>query len=81
MSPVQLNHINNDIQKKDGWKYLNALRTAWGIIKKAYDENYETSDEAYLLLKRIVRLCEKLIKAHEQRREQRAREREKALNR
>ena len=39
------------------------------------------SDEAYHTLKRIVKKCEKLIKAYEKKLAQREKEREKALNR
>lgn len=34
-------------------------------IKTVTEANYEVSDEAYHTLKRIVKKCEKLIKAYE----------------
>lgn len=40
-------------------------------IKIVTDENYEVSDEAYHTLKRIVKGCEKLIKAYERKLAQR----------
>ena len=48
----------------------------WSVSKP-----YEVSDEAYHTLKRIVKNCEKLIKAYEKKLEQREKEREKSLNR
>ena len=50
-------------------------------IKIVTDENYEVSDEAHHTLKRIVKGCEKLIKAYERKLAQREKERERALNR
>ena len=47
-------------------------------IKTVTDGKYEVSDEAYHTLKRIVKNCEKLIKAYEKKLEK---EREKSLNR
>ena len=41
-------------------------------IKTVTDGKYEVSDEAYHTLKRIVKNCEKLIKAYEKKLEQEA---------
>ena len=46
-------------------------------IKTVTEANYEVSDEAYHTLKRIVKKCEKLIKAYEKKLAQREKEREK----
>ena len=68
-------------KKNEGWVYLNHIRKAMECIKTVTEANYEVSDEAYHTLKRIVKKCEKLIKAYEKKLAQREKEREKALNR
>lgn len=70
-----------ETKKKEGWAHLNRVRKAMECIKIVTDENYEVSDEAYHTLKRIVKGCEKLIKAYERKLAQREKERERALNR
>lgn len=70
-----------ETKKKEGWAYLKHVRKAMECIKTVTDGKYEVSDEAYHTLKRIVKNCEKLIKAYEKKLAQREKEREKSLNR